>query len=965
MLSYGRIRSAFAYAFPLLLGTLYIVTATIVYGQYLAQSKDREKKDLFNQASVLSAQIKSDFLTKQQLEKCFRKIAEEVIESAQQNNFLLPPELAGAMTKNMHADFLQKGRFWAFHGADENFRLARISGFEHGKKRAMEMGFAALLNLADDKRDAKQRRNSEKFITGLFGENSAPEYLATQRSGMLTPVHFEGKSSYLFWQHFKRGANSIGGLMAIFPYEFIEDHASGLQRLADNLAQNRDLELKVTFLAAPMVEKRFKVIFPANWKRHDTELRQILASLEKTTLTHPDLPMRQLHQQDDWRHFIDLISLDSHYYSVVSQKALSETSNEIGIGLRSFVIFFVVWSGVFYLRLRHNRFGIGLAFRLLFFMTGMFPVFGLAVIGINMIDQSHEAAIQQSVQNTYDSIGQIDENSEDCIALAGLNIKELLAEHEIHAGMVDTGYETRNLTFSHFQQKLRQRGFFLNYLLIIRPGEAEEFHVSEAVHLPLAKYHLEYYKISTSALHEMLTRHDPTLPGIPLTAVQKSLKDSFGGPDNPATKDVFLSSHERISTYQTDSVEKHVFFTAVLQNHDQIASYLVMGMSISETVLEIIKTQLKRMNARPDAQFFCLSREFASGVKIYPQNDRMLNSALGRKFRHFVESAASSMFRIETRYHDSVFIYEPLNKVKHYFGGAIIDLFEINNTRTTRFYLLAIILGLLSGTIYLLASAVSSLMITPARQLTQVFGEIASGNYSTDFFYPYGNELGQLAKATAQMLKGLKERQLLGKFVSTTFDADVKLSHAHASGQEISGTVMFSDIRNFTTISESNAPDEIASMLNTHLREMVEIIHEHAGKVEQFIGDAIVAFFPGNGRESSQRALKAATEMMLRHKSIQHDRQMLGKIAYGIGIGLDYGTVMAGILHSGARSEFTVTGQARTQAEHCETASKAGKYTKIMVTEIIVLADPEKAGHFFRHDNGIFELKGLNRIQPI
>ena len=964
MFSYGRIRSAFAYAFPLLLGTLYIVAATFVYGQYLVRSKDLEKNNLFNRASVLSAQIKSDFSTTQQLEKSFRKITEEVIEGSEQKNFLLPVELAGAIAQNMPDEFLQKGRFWAFYGADENFKLASISGFEQSKKRAMEMAFTALINLADEQQDANRRKNSEKFITGLFGANSAPEYLATQRSGRLTPVYFEGKSCYLFWQHFKTDQKCIGGLMAVFAYEFIEDPEGGLRRLANKLNENKKHDFSVTFLGSPMVEKKFKLIGPGSRKK-SAEALQIHSSLKETTQKYQDLPMRKMHHQGNWWHFIDLISHENHYYSVISGKIAPPETGEIAIGLRTFTIFALLWSAVFFLRLRHNRFGIGLAFRLLFFMTGMLPVLGLGDIGINMIDQSHEAAIQQTVQSAYDTVGQIDENSEDCIALAGLNIKEMLADKKTHAGLVSADYNTRNKTFSQFQKQLKQRGFFLNYLLVIRPGEPEEYHVSEAAHLPLARYHLEYYKISTNALHDLLIRHDPSLPNIPLTAIQKSLKESFGGPDNPATKDVFLSSHERISTYQTGSVEKHVFFTSIMQNHDQIACYLIMGMSISETVLEIIKTQLNTMNAKPGMQFFCLSRDFASGIKIYPQKSRVLNSTTGQEFRHFVESAASSMFRLETRHSDSIFIYEPLNKVKHYFSGAIIDLSEINQTRILRLLLLLIILGMLSGIIYLLASAVSSLMITPARQLTRVFGEIASGNYSTDFSYPYDNELGQLARATARMLKGLKERRLLGKFVSTTFDTDVKLSHQLASGQEIAGTVMFSDIRNFTTISENNPPEEIAGMLNTHLKEMVEIINENSGKVEQFIGDAIVAFFPGDSQQACKRALRAAAAMMLRHRSIQQERQILGKIAYRIGIGLDHGTVMAGILHSGARSEFTVIGPARTRAEQCETASKNGKHTRIMVTPAVATAEPEMLSFFFRHEDDLFELKGLNRILPV
>lgn len=433
----------------------------------------------------------------------------------------------------------------------------------------------------------------------------------------------------------------------------------------------------------------------------------------------------------------------------------------------------------------------------------------------------------------------------------------------------------------------------------------------------------------------------------------------MGGVDNPSAKDVFLSSLERINLLQAGRENRHVFFTTILENEGKIGCYLVLGMDLENTVQEVIKDELGHLNSNGISQYFCFSRDYSSGLQVFPKNLRFLKSTSGKSFRQFLESAASSVFWLTTRQTDEIFVYEPLNKARHYYGGAIISLAGFNAEKDIKVVLLAIMTAILSGTIYLLASAVSSLMIQPVGNLNRVFAEVAAGNYGLDFKYPFNNELGQLAAATAKMIKGLKERTLLGKFVSTTFNAGVKLSHQHASGQDIAGAVLFTDIRSFTTISESHNPAVIGDLLNEHLREMVDIINQNAGQVEQFIGDAIVAFFPGDGAVAGINALSAATQMMHRHHELQNSRREQAKVTYDIGIGLDYGSVMAGILNSGSRSEFTIIGVPRSRAEFCESTSKTGLFTKIIVTSELIVKSGKAKENFIHHQEDLFELKTL------
>lgn len=102
--------------------------------------------------------------------------------------------------------------------------------------------------------------------------------------------------------------------------------------------------------------------------------------------------------------------------------------------------------------------------------------------------------------------------------------------------------------------------------------------------------------------------------------------------------------------------------------------------------------------------------------------------------------------------------------------------------------------------------------------------------------------------------------------------------------------------------------------------------------------------------------------MMFAHKEIQGQRAAAHEPVYEIGIGLDCGQVMAGILRSGARSEFSIIGNARNGAESCEAASKKGLATKIMLSNRVAEAVASRNIELLKHASELFELKELDSL---
>jgi adenylate cyclase len=237
---------------------------------------------------------------------------------------------------------------------------------------------------------------------------------------------------------------------------------------------------------------------------------------------------------------------------------------------------------------------------------------------------------------------------------------------------------------------------------------------------------------------------------------------------------------------------------------------------------------------------------------------------------------------------------------------------------------------------YVMASFAAAHLLEPLGAINRTLQAISMGKLESSLGFRRKDEIGQLAESINMMLDGFKRRLRLGKFVSTTLEQSLDDNaglDASKIARAIKGTVLFSDIRNFTTLSESNPPEFIADMLNSHLETMSSIIQSFNGQVEQFIGDAIVAFFPDQlSEDSRKRAVEAATAMYAAHQAVIRQREDAGQIVYNFGIGLEYGQIVAGPLITPSRSEFCIIGKARSDAEQYEQLSKNGRHTRIVLS---------------------------------
>ncbi|MGC1511111.1 HAMP domain-containing protein [Ketobacter sp. MCCC 1A13808] len=239
----------------------------------------------------------------------------------------------------------------------------------------------------------------------------------------------------------------------------------------------------------------------------------------------------------------------------------------------------------------------------------------------------------------------------------------------------------------------------------------------------------------------------------------------------------------------------------------------------------------------------------------------------------------------------------------------------------------------------------------PLRRLIHGTGAVASGNLDVRMHMQRVDEFGLLGKHFDKMADELKERQtlrdLFGRYLSEDVARSV-LSQDHKidlGGEEVVVTVLFCDIKDYTTISERLSPLQMVSMLNEYLGVMNSIIDQHGGCVIEFLGDGILAVFgaPQSFSDHAERATRCALAMRQGLESLNKQWlsdglaqrwQALGISEIEFRIGMHTGLVVAGNLGSKTRMKYAVIGDTVNVAARLEHLNKEYQSTILISEEV-------------------------------
>ena len=213
------------------------------------------------------------------------------------------------------------------------------------------------------------------------------------------------------------------------------------------------------------------------------------------------------------------------------------------------------------------------------------------------------------------------------------------------------------------------------------------------------------------------------------------------------------------------------------------------------------------------------------------------------------------------------------------------------------------------------------------------------GNRTTVFqmggYAVLGVMLALTNRAVGEMFKGLRMRDNLTRFLPRQVAERVIADGPQALAPvECEVTVLFSDIRGFTAMSEHMEPRDVLAMLDDYFGRMSVVVKGHDGVVGKFLGDGMLAFWgtPDRVADHPARAVKAARDMRRVVVELNVERARVGLPPIAIGIGIHTGKVAAGMLGGNLQSEYTIIGDAVNVASRIEGLTKE-HHVDVLISE--------------------------------
>lgn len=264
----------------------------------------------------------------------------------------------------------------------------------------------------------------------------------------------------------------------------------------------------------------------------------------------------------------------------------------------------------------------------------------------------------------------------------------------------------------------------------------------------------------------------------------------------------------------------------------------------------------------------------------------------------------------------------------------------------------------------------------PLMQMVHASTEVARGNFEVKVTPTGDDEVAVMGHAFNYMISGLQEgaiyRDILGRTVSPEVREELRESFASGDlkleGQTAMATILMSDIRGFTTLSERAEPTTILAWLNEYFGELVPVITARGGVVDKFEGDAILAFFgvlprPLPPRESAFQACWAALELLQVIESINARRAARGEPLFITGLGLNTGTVTAGGLGAADRLNYTVIGDTVNTTQRIESLTRQFDVSAAVISETTFAALRARQAMFCIQPLGAHVFKG--KSEPV
>ncbi len=291
-----------------------------------------------------------------------------------------------------------------------------------------------------------------------------------------------------------------------------------------------------------------------------------------------------------------------------------------------------------------------------------------------------------------------------------------------------------------------------------------------------------------------------------------------------------------------------------------------------------------------------------------------------------------------------------------------------------------ILLGLGGSLLAAVVGLLQSRAITKTlHRVIEASSQVAEGKFDVKVEARGNDEVAELSQSFNHMIAGLQEsaiyRDILGRSAAPQAGEQMRQAinngEVRLEGQQMIATVLVSDIRGFSVLSEPVEPALVFRWLNEYYGRLMPVIARRGGVVSKFDGDAMTAYFgifprPTSPQESAQAACQAAIEMIQVIEKLNEERAARGEPPLVTGMGINTGMVISGGLGSADRLHYTLVGEAVNTAQRLESLTRQLLRTGgVMVGHATLSALAERQSEFTLEPLGLQVLKGRAERVPV
>ena len=262
-----------------------------------------------------------------------------------------------------------------------------------------------------------------------------------------------------------------------------------------------------------------------------------------------------------------------------------------------------------------------------------------------------------------------------------------------------------------------------------------------------------------------------------------------------------------------------------------------------------------------------------------------------------------------------------------------------------------------------LNSLVQNSIKNPIEEMLRIVEKVKNGDFTQRIRVLSNDEIGMLGDAGNNMIAGLAEREQIrdtfGKYVTPQIRDEILSGRIPLHGERQTATLLFSDLRDFTSYVEANDPEEVIKSMREYFTAMQAAIRNYEGLVLQYVGDEIEAVFgvPLKTADHADRAVQAALDMRRNLEELNSRRALLGKTPFRHGIGIHTGPVLAGNTGSEDRLSYALIGDTVNLASRIEGLTKTLQWDILVSDEAV----SRLSGSFPLKKEGPQTVKGFSK----